>query len=255
MLVNQDDTLVKLDDKLLDSIMYSPDYNGYIFKHRECHNPETIAQWKTYEQRVAASQIPEDTLKILSTEGLAWSNIFCILNPDYRAYGTLEVTEIHGVDQITDLSNGWVKLSKQIDGAAYLLKIWKNMEIPEDGGSSYSFSTMEPKEKCKIVDQGLIPLILSLDKFNWSLSNHALKAMAEIAFEKISKQIQYPDTYSYGSIKYNYVALASIALKIADLSSEEKNELQYYIHMSGTINEPDVQHFIELIQNAVVSAL
>ena len=76
-------------------------------------------------------QIPEDTLKILTVEGLAWSNMFWGLNGMYKGYGGFETTEIDGVDIMTDLNNGWVRLQEEIEGAAYLLKIWQDMDEPE----------------------------------------------------------------------------------------------------------------------------
>ena len=78
----------------------------------------------------------------------------------------------------------------------------------------------------------------------WGLSETGLGLIADIAFEKIEKQIQYPDSYNYGSIKYNYLALAAVALKLADLDSQEKDKLQCYIQMSDSVNEPEIQHLM-----------
>lgn len=242
-----------LSDDCFFSIMESGEFEGYIFKYREFNSAEALAKFKTFDEMVAAMKIPDDSLKILTVEGLAWSNMFWGLNGMYKAYGGLETTEIDGVDIMTGLNNGWVKLQENMEGAAYLLKIWQNMEVPRN--FDFDQFSLDPKDKCSTIDQGMMPLLLSLDKFNWSLSDEAFRCMAHIAFEKIEKQSSLPDTYSYSTIKYNYVALAAVALKLAVLSEEQRQELQYFVAMSGGVDDVEIQHLIDLVGKAAGSVL
>ena len=87
-----------LSDDCFFSIMESGEFEGYIFKYREFNSAEALAKFKTFDEMVAAMKITDDSLKILTVEGLAWSNMFWGLNGMYKAYGGLETTEIDGVE-------------------------------------------------------------------------------------------------------------------------------------------------------------
>ncbi len=230
-------------------ILASPPYDGPIYKFDKFQNPDA---WKgpvySLEKRFELTQVPEEELSELGTEGMAASVMFHPLRSNWIAY-------IHvwtWFDIMIPYSNLLTELSERPNGAGYLLKVYKNMRVPTDDVMDIDMFSLDINDRCLFLDHGFLALLLSTDVFFKQLSSDGCKLLALIAFEKFSEMYECPEHYSWTSMRSPLVASATALLEIADLTDDERKTLTDFVNVSGIVDAPEYVPIANLIQKEVI---
>ncbi len=233
-------------------ILASPDYDGFVYKFEKFQNPDAWAG-PTYgmDDRFELTRIPDEEMSKLGAEGMALSALFHPLRGTWIAYDSVW---LWFENIMIPYSNLLKELSERPNGAGYLLKVYNNMRVPSDTTEMRSIDSysLEIKDKCTILDQGYMPLLISSEVFLNQLSDGGCKLFAEIAFGKFLEQYQCPEIYSWFSLKCQLLAAAKALLRIADFTEEERDFLAYFIRMSGRVKPEEMVPIMELIQSKVI---
>jgi hypothetical protein len=193
--------------------------------------------FKTHEEKVAACQIPEVTLKKMSTENLIYA---CLDNPFY-GYITAYSNCLVGFERFVSQFNCFDELSKRNDYESVILNTYKEF-VP----NSRTIGP-EPLALFKFhLDYKNIDLLISHNKFITKLS---LKTKVEILKENLVKLKQKTENVLLNSPEYlqtTYFLMAKILQSEKYSVNLVGEELDMYNTFLLTSSMPDLKLIIPL---------
>ena len=182
-------------------------------------------QWnalKTYQERLDACQIPETVIKQLSTKKLAE---LCLDYPMREGYWGHDDARRKARMMFDDF-NGFRELANRSDGAAELVKIYKDYPILTERPDPAS------KEFQTLLRWSFLKLFLVNDSFISKLKKGELTDLGKVILDKYAGEVENRKFYEISSIEKT-LFLASVVLdKQKPILSEErqqvvKNFIQY----------------------------
>jgi len=182
------------------------------------------ANWKafdTHDEMVASVQIPEKTLKEMSTDGLVRTTLQYPLYLDVLAFNSFQ----QGMEKITADFNGLQELLDRPDAGKSLLSLYAQMDPAETS-------------KYPTLDFIKVETLLAQRKILATLSIDERVDLLKVCREKIISKQQNPDVYSFIQCQ----SIAWVAGRILEMDSAE------FRNMSD--ESEVIQHFLETGQIA-----
>lgn len=199
-----------------------------------------MPEWKsldTHEKKVKACQIPEATLKNMTTETLIYA---CLDNPFY-GYITAYDNYVWGFDRFVSQFNCFEELSKRSDFESEILKTYKGF-VPDSVKIGPG-----PLESFKFrLDYQNIDLLISHSYFITKLS---LKAKIEILKENFVKLEQKTQNHYLNSAEYlqtTYYVMAKILQSEKNSLNLVGEDISIYNTFLKTASMPDLKLIIPL---------
>lgn len=212
-------------------------------------DPEYIKSFTSSAEAFKAANIPEDSLKKMSTANLART---CFVYPYaiiYFAYIDYATSAIDGIFAIMNQFNGLTELQRRPSGADELLELYKSFILKADTTSRRTF---DYRERHSFIDQGYLELLLLVAVDTQKLEQSQLKELGKEVMNKYYLELSDSQSHSWTTIQFTVCLGAMIIYKEATVhnsfsfSKEEMQLLENSILNTGKVSE-NIYELTELV--------
>lgn len=200
--------------------------------------PSNWARYQTLEEMLAACQIPEETLKAMTTEELIEVCMSHPLHALYFAYNN----ELLGANVIFEHFNGFTELSKRANAADKMLGFYEDVNCNAQSVNAHR------KEFSVITYLGFIDLYIASKKLNALYDAEHLQKLEQVSNRVLEKRLEQSPDDVY-AIRRSLLINSQVKLTEGNLSQEEENVLNSFIKVGGNADTP--QAYTEV--SAIVS--
>jgi hypothetical protein len=213
-----------------------------VYSFKKLSSPEIWKTFNSLEEMQKATQIPEQLLKVMSTENLVKT---CLNYPLFFIY-TAYNNEMEGIKVIMNSFNGFTELKKRPDAAHELIKLYSSLEIPISG--RYSVDTKSGLSgNITLLHLGYLELVLSSEEISNSISNQDLNELHDIVLDKYQIKIDNPQTYSMFSIRKSLLLGAKVMLLKDNSNYQDHLLLKEFISNGGNIQSKNYERLSKII--------
>lgn len=146
-------------ERVYDEDSHSSDSQGNLtFSFDSVTNPAVWSTFNSLEEMQAACQIPESTLKKMTTDQLLSACMHYPLYGNYIAYNN----EMDGINAIITHFNGFSELSKRPDAAEKILTLYEKVDVDKVNDNIASRSS---QENISFLRLGYLELIIASKNF------------------------------------------------------------------------------------------
>ena len=200
--------------------------------------PNVWSQYQSLEEMLDACQIPEDKLKLMSTDELIE---VCMSHPLHFIYSAYN-NEFRGADVIINNFNGFGELKKRVDAADKLLNFYDEI---------FSESVLnEPSYigSSDISHIGFIELYIASKALPSLYEDDNLIKLEKISDKILSQKIETKRADLF-SVRHSFLINAQIKLAKSCISKDDATILKNFLKVGGNLNNPEDYTKISKILN------
>jgi hypothetical protein len=198
-------------------------------------DPAVWATFTTFEEQMAACQVPKKVLKNLSTEALVLTCMDFPLAFTYSAHNN----PMLGIKVLLDGFNGLQELQTRADAAEALIAYYASIDIDKVAASE--------SDAIGIGVLGYLELVMAS---NWIPSLYEppyVSALMSTLQEQYAALLSHPDVFSQYSLRYAVMVAARVALSTQSLSDTDIALLTRFVENVVFITAEDYAAVLALV--------
>ena len=231
---SNNDEPTMIDDSIISLDTAPSEYQGYVYKYNDLDYDYLLSLGFT--QRCEYATVPQDTMKLMTTEALAQCCLFWPVCGNHIYYPNGRFSIYDGLLISFEHCNALQELAKREQGAIALLKLYKYLKYKEFDYQHNWYETDIAKLNDKRHKQHL-ELLFITEYFTPKLNKDMLVLLAEKAEDFLLKDVDTDGTISWYSARYTFILWQRVLLcydKFTSLLSEkEKNIFNQNIKWFG----------------------
>ena len=200
--------------------------------------PNVWSQYQSLEEMLDACQIPEDKLKLMSTDELIE---VCMSHPLHFIYSAYN-NELRGADVIIRNFNGFSELARRTDAAGKLLNFYDEI-FSESVQQDPSFIG-----RSDISHIGFIELYIASKALPSLYEDDNLIKLEKISDKILSQKIETKRADLF-SVRHSFLINAQIKLAKSCISKDDATILKNFLKVGGNLNNPEDYTKISKILN------
>ena len=229
---NEEPTMI--DDSIISLDTAPSEYQGYVYKYNDLDYDYLLSLGFT--QRCEYATVPQDTMKLMTTEALAQCCLFWPVCGNHIYYPNGRFSIYDGLLISFEHCNALQELAKREQGAIALLKLYKYLKYKEFEYQHNWYETDISKLNDKRHKQHL-ELLFTTEYFTPKLNKDMLVLLAEKAEDFLLKDVDTDGSISWYNARYTFILWQRVLLcydKFTSLLSEkEKNIFNQNIKWFG----------------------
>ena len=207
-----------------------------MFSYDSVTNPEVWKTFMSFEEMMAATQIPEAILKELPTDTLV---ALCMNHPLANNYIYYE-NHIEGAKIIIDRFNGFQELKKREDAPQKILSYYENYDLTFDRNNKECNPYASHRILYKPLNIGFIELVIASKEFSKLYTAECLGQLESIANVKFEQKLSNKNYIVAPILSKSLLIGSQIKLeRVKNVDNSDMKKLKQFVKNGGRTNKVD----------------